>query len=177
MEGTIGSLGPGDPPARPLEETEVDLKIVQDLLALMQQGELTELHVVQGETEIRLSRQNEGANPQVVYAAPQGAAAPAAAPATAPAAAPVAAAPAAPAEPEGELFRSPMVGTYYSKPDPDSPSYVSVGDSVSDDSVLCILEAMKVFNEIKAEMSGTIVEILVKDGEAVEYDQPMFRIK
>ena len=70
-----------------------------------------------------------------------------------------------------------MVGTYYSKPDPDSPAYVSVGDSVSDDSVLCILEAMKVFNEIKAEMSGTIVEILVKEGEAVEYDQPMFRIK
>ena len=154
----------------------MDLKIVQDLLALMQKGELTELHVVQGETEIRLSRQPEGGQAPVMYAA-----APGAAPAAAPA--PVAAAPAsAPAaavaeEPQGEFFRSPMVGTYYSKPDPDSPSYVSVGDSVGAESVLCILEAMKVFNEIQAEFSGTVLEILVKDGEAVEYDQPMFRIQ
>lgn len=150
----------------------MDLKIVQDLLALMQKGELTELHVVQGETEIRLSRQPEGGPAPVVYAAP-----PAAAPAlVAPAAAAVA--PAAVAEePQGEFFRSPMVGTYYSKPDPESPGYVAVGDSVGAESVLCILEAMKVFNEIKAEFSGTVLEILVKDGEAVEYDQPMFRIQ
>lgn len=147
----------------------MDLKIVQDLLALMQKGELTELHVVQGETEIRLSRQPEGGPAPVVYAA---------APAAMPAAAPVPT-PAAPVaeEPQGEMFRSPMVGTYYSKPDPDSPGYVKVGDSVGGESVLCILEAMKVFNEIKAEFSGTILEILVKDGEAVEYDQPLFRIQ
>ena len=151
----------------------MDLKIVQDLLALMQEGELTELHIVDGETEIRLSRQAEGGQAPVVYAA-----APSAAPVAAPAVA-AAAAPTTPAveEPQGELFRSPMVGTYYSKPDPDSPGYVAVGDSVGGETVLCILEAMKVFNEIKAEISGTILEILVKDGEAVEYDQPLFRIQ
>ena len=137
----------------------MDLKIVEDLLALMQKGELTELHVVQGDTEIRLARQ-----PVAVVAAPG------AIPAVA------AAAEAVPVEPAGELFRSPMVGTFYAKPDPDSAVYVSVGDVVEGDSVLCIIEAMKVFNEIKAEFSGTILEALVKDGEAVEYDQPLFRI-
>ncbi|MDA0667546.1 MAG: acetyl-CoA carboxylase biotin carboxyl carrier protein [Planctomycetota bacterium] len=143
----------------------MDLKIVKDLLALMQEGELTELHVVQGETEIRLSRQPEVGPAPVVYAAAPNAVAPLA--------------PAAPItkEPQGELFRSPMVGTYYSKPDPDSPSYVAVGDSVGGETVLCIIEAMKVFNEIQAEFSGTILAILVKDGEAVEYDQPLFRIQ
>jgi len=149
----------------------VDLKIVQDLLALMQEGELTELHIVDGETEIRLSRQPEGGQAPVVYAQAPVAAAPA------PAAAPIAVAAPVAEQPQGEMFRSPMVGTYYSKPDPDSPGYVAVGDSVGGESVLCILEAMKVFNEIKAEFNGTILEILVKDGEAVEYDQPLFRIQ
>lgn len=149
----------------------MDLKIVQDLLALMQEGELTELHVVQGETEIRLSRQPEVGPVPVVYAAAPNAVAPAA-----PVAASVLAAPVV-EEPQGEHFRSPMVGTYYSKPDPDSPGYVAVGDSVGGETVLCIIEAMKVFNEIQAEFSGTILEVLVKDGEAVEYDQPLFRIQ
>lgn len=149
----------------------MDLKIVQDLLALMQEGELTELHIVDGETEIRLSRQPEGGQAPVVYAQAPVAAAPA------PAAAPIAVAAPVAEQPQGEMFRSPMVGTYYSKPDPDSPGYVAVGDSVGGESVLCILEAMKVFNEIKAEFNGTILEILVKDGEAVEYDQPLFRIQ
>ena len=150
----------------------MDLKIVQDLLALMQEGELTELHIVDGETEIRLSRQPESGPAPVAYA--QAPVAAALAPA---AAAPVAAVAPVAEEPPGEMFRSPMVGTYYSKPDPDSPGYVAVGDSVGGESVLCILEAMKVFNEIKAEFNGTILEILVKDGEAVEYDQPLFRIQ
>jgi acetyl-CoA carboxylase biotin carboxyl carrier protein len=153
----------------------VDLKIVEDLLALMQDGGLTELHYVQGETEIRLSRQQDHPAP-VVYTTPaQGApmaAAPAAAPATTPSAAK------APAvEEDAEYFRSPMVGTFYRKPNPESDNYVSAGDSVDGESVLCIIEAMKVFNEIKAEFSGNIVEALVKDGEAVEFDQPLFKIR
>ncbi len=172
MAGTIGALDQLAPPGRPRKESVVDLKIVEDLLALMQDGELTELHVIQGETEIRLSRQVPAGPPQVVYASPQ-AGTPAAPAPPATGETPVAAAP----EVEGELFRSPMVGTFYSKPDPDSEPYVSAGDAVAKDSVLCILEAMKVFNEIKAEFSGTILEVLVKDGEAVEYDQPLFRIR
>ena len=151
----------------------MDLKIVEDLLALMQEGELTELHVVQGETEIRLARQPEGGMQHVAYAPAVGAP-PVAAPAAAHVAPTEAPAPVV-EEPSGELFRSPMVGTFYSRPEPGADNYVSVGDAVGGESVLCILEAMKVFNEIKAEFNGTILEVLVKDGEAVEYDQPMFR--
>jgi acetyl-CoA carboxylase biotin carboxyl carrier protein len=150
----------------------LDLKLVEQLLALMDQGGLTELHVVDGDLEVRLSRRDESsAAPVVVGAAPAPMAAPVAAPA-APAEAPAP----APVE-EGTLFRSPMVGTFYARPNPDADAYVSVGDSFGDGTVLCILEAMKVFNEIKAETSGTVLEVLVQDGDAVEYDQPLFRYK
>lgn len=128
----------------------------------MDEGGLTELHYAQGETEVRLSRQNKV---PVVHSV----AAPAA---------PVAAAAPAPDVVEDDnalYFTSPMVGTYYSKPNPESDSYVKVGDSVSGDDVICILEAMKVFNEIHAEFSGTIVEVLVADGDTVEYGQNMFK--
>ena len=153
----------------------MDLKIVEDLLALMQEGGLTELHYVQGETEIRLSRQQDNPAP-VVYAAPAHGAPMAAAPA--PVAAAAAAAVEAPVvEDNAEYFRSPMVGTFYRKPSPDADAYVNANDSVDGESVLCLIEAMKVFNEIKAEFSGTILESLVKDGEAVEYDQPLFKIR
>ena len=152
----------------------MDLKIVEDLLALMQDGGLTELHYVQGETEIRLSRQQDNPAP-VVYATPAQGAPMAAAPAAA--AAPVAAVEAPAVEENVEYFRSPMVGTFYRRPNPESDNYVSAGDSVDGESVLCIIEAMKVFNEIKAEFSGGIVEALVKDGEAVEFDQPLFKIR
>jgi len=74
------------------------------------------------------------------------------------------------------FIKSPMVGTYYSKPDPDSDPFVAVGTNVSDSTVVCLVEAMKVFNEIKAERSGRIAEILVKDGDPVEYGQPLFRL-
>ncbi len=139
----------------------------------MDQGGLTELHVVDGDQEVRLSRRDESpAGPVVVGAAPAPMAAPVAAPAPAAAEAPAP----APVE-EGTLFRSPMVGTFYARPNPDADAYVSVGDSFGDGTVLCILEAMKVFNEIKAETSGTVLEVLVQDGDAVEYDQPLFRYK
>lgn len=155
----------------------MDLKIVEDLLALMQEGELTELHVVQGETEIRLARQPDGALQPVAYAAAAPAAAAPAAPAPATPQPATQAAPPAAEEPAGEVFRSPMVGTFYARPEPDADAYVNVGEVVGDDTVLCILEAMKVFNEIKAESSGTVLEVLVQDGDAVEYDQPLFRYK
>jgi acetyl-CoA carboxylase biotin carboxyl carrier protein len=150
----------------------VDLKIIEQLLALMDEGGLTELHYVHGETEVRLSRQPSAQAPQVVYAGAPAMAAPAAAPAATPAAAPA-------AEPidDADYFRSPMVGTFYRKANPESGNYVDPGDSFGEESVVCIIEAMKVFNEIKAECSGTVVEFLVEDGEAVEYDQPLFRIK
>jgi acetyl-CoA carboxylase biotin carboxyl carrier protein len=96
----------------------------------------------------------------------------------APAVAPVVGdAPAAPAEPQGEVFKSPMLGTYYTSSSPDSEPFCKPGDLVNPDTTLCIIEAMKVMNEIKAEQSFEILEILVKNGEPVEYGQPMFIIR
>ena len=98
----------------------------------------------------------------------------------APAAAPVKEeAPAAPVANDADLHKitSPMVGTFYQSPNPDSPAYVKVGDKVGDETIVCIVEAMKLFNEIEAEIKGEIVEILVKDGQLVEYGQPLFLVK
>jgi acetyl-CoA carboxylase biotin carboxyl carrier protein len=105
------------------------------------------------------------------------AAAPAYAPAPAAVAAPAAAASAPAPAADGEAITSPMVGTFYRKPGPDSPSFVSVGDAVSEGQTLCIIEAMKVMNEIKAEKSGTITAILVEDGTPVQFGDALFRIK
>ncbi len=101
---------------------------------------------------------------------------PAYAPAPAFASAPAAAAIAAPAEEKGHVVTSPFVGTFYRKPNPDSPNYVSMGDKIDKGQVLCIVEAMKLMNEIEADASGTITGILVEDGASVEYGQPLFRI-
>jgi len=98
----------------------------------------------------------------------------------APAAAPVKEeAPAAPVANDADLHKitSPMVGTFYQSPNPDSPAYVKVGDKVGDETIVCIVEAMKLFNEIEAEIKGEIVEVLVKDGQLVEYGQPLFLVK
>ncbi len=91
--------------------------------------------------------------------------------------APVAAKPAAPAVEAGKAIKSPLVGTFYKSPSPDAAAYVKVGDTVKPDTTLCILEAMKVMNEVKAEVSGVITEILCDNGQPVEYDQPLFRYR
>lgn len=116
--------------------------------------------------------------PKAVAAAPvvEQKATPAATPA--PAAAPaVEAAPAAAANEELHKITSPMVGTFYQAPNPDSPAYVKVGDKVGEETIVCIVEAMKLFNEIEAEIKGEIVEVLVKDGQLVEFGQPLFLVK
>ena len=84
---------------------------------------------------------------------------------------------AAPPKGEGVAIESPMVGTFYGSPDPESPPFINVGDKVTPDTVVCIVEAMKVFSEIKAECSGTVTEISVNNGDAVEYGQVLFRVK
>ena len=118
---------------------------------------------------------------QPMVAAPMAAApAPVAAPAAAPAATAVAESPAAPEASADEglvAIESPMVGTFYSSPSPDKPAFVKVGDSVTSDSVICLVEAMKIFNEIKAETSGTIEKLLVSSGDPVEFGQPLFMIR
>lgn len=153
--------------------TFMDLKEIKQIVDLMKRSGLTEFSIEEKDLKLRLCRETEKS---FVTAAP----APVqVAPAPAPAAAGASAA--APAEkkaaPAGPVIKSPMVGTFYRAPSPDSKSFVDVGSVVKADSPVCIIEAMKVMNEIQAEIAGTIAEILVENGEAVEYGQPLFRLK
>ncbi|MFJ8460872.1 acetyl-CoA carboxylase biotin carboxyl carrier protein [Lysinibacillus xylanilyticus] len=118
----------------------------------------------------------EVAAPVVQQSAPAAPVAPVAAPAKAEEAPATAAAPAN-NDPSLHKIVSPMVGTFYQSPSPDLPAYVKVGDKVGNETIVCIVEAMKLFNEIEAEVQGEIVEVLVKDGELVEYGQPLFLVK
>lgn len=152
-----------------------NLDKLKELIELMEKHDLTDVHLRHGGEQWRLRR-----GPQVVAAAPAAPAAyaaPAAAPAPpAPSAVPEAAAPAAPASNLLEI-KSPIVGTFYSSPTPDDPAFVSVGSKVAADSVVCIVEAMKVMNQITADVSGTIEEILVGNGDPVESGQVLLRVK
>ena len=158
------------------EET-MDIRHIKNLVELMVENDLSQLEIQEGETHILLKR---GATPTANTAPPVTTAVPASAP-PAPAV-PAAAATNPPgsnvAAPETqELFiRSPMVGTFYLTPDPESPPFVKIGDVVQPETVVCLVEAMKVFNEIKAEVSGRLTKALVKNAEAVEYDQPLFAV-
>ncbi len=151
----------------------IDIKKLKQLVALMADNDLTEIDLEDEGEKIRLKR-GSGGQVQVVPQPQPVAPDPAAAN---PTAAPAPAAEAAPTEPDGPTIDSPMVGTFYVSPSPDADAFVAVGSKVTPDTVVCIVEAMKVFNEIKAETSGTIEEILVENGSAVEFGQPLFRIK
>ncbi len=151
----------------------MDIKDIKQLVRLMVENDLGELEIADGESKVHLKR-GTGVAP-VVTVAPAVQHAVAAAPAAAAAAA-AAAAPEPPAENLIEI-KSPMVGTFYSAPSPDSETFVTVGSAVTDNSAVCIIEAMKVMNEIKAECSGTIREICVKNAQPVEYGQVLFRVK
>ncbi|TWT97822.1 Acetyl-CoA biotin carboxyl carrier [Botrimarina colliarenosi] len=149
-----------------------DVRRVRRLVALMNEHDLSEIDLRQGEQRVRLRRGGD----QPVFAATPAMAAPAPAPvqAAAPAAPAAASAPAAPA---GKTINCPMVGTFYLSSSPDSAPFVKIGDQVGADTTVCIIEAMKVFNEIPAETSGKITAILVENGAPVEFGQPMFRIE
>ncbi len=150
----------------------MDIRKVKKLIELLEESNINELEITEGEESVRISR---GAT---VVAAPAPVA-PAAVAAPAPvAAAPAAAAPAAAAVEEltGHVVRSPMVGTFYGSPAPGSPVFVEPGKAVKVGDVLCILEAMKMMNQIEADKAGTIGAVLVEDGEPIEYDQPLFTI-
>ena len=138
----------------------------------MERSEIAELEFEEEGLKLRLSRKGNDAPAQIIQAAP----AAAAAVVSAAAPAPTAEAPAA--EEEGiSLIKSPMVGTFYSSPSPDSAAFVDVGSKVKADTVVCIIEAMKVMNEIQSEIGGTITEMLVENGDAVEYGQPLYKVK
>jgi len=150
-----------------------DVRKIRRFVELMKEHELNELELQQGETRIQLRRSAGEVAEVVAPAAPAPAAPPPAAP-VAPAETPPASEAADPAHITQII--SPMVGTFYSSPDPESPPYVKVGDHVGADTTVCIIEAMKVFNQIPAEVSGKIVTALVDNGEPVEYGQPLFKV-
>jgi acetyl-CoA carboxylase biotin carboxyl carrier protein len=143
----------------------------------MKKSDLSEFEIQDQEFKLRIKRDLPG---RALAAAP----APVAAPAPIAAPAPAAAAPAAPApvaapaaDPSIKLVTSPMVGTFYATPSPENPPFVTVGSPIKADSVVCIIEAMKVMNEIQSEIAGTVVECLVANGTSVEFGQPLFRVK
>lgn len=146
----------------------MDMKEIKYLIKLMVNNDLTELEIVEGENKIELKR--GAGNTPVVVAAPAGT--------------PLAAAPAVQAEPPAEPvddglidIKSPMVGTFYTAASPDSGNFVEMGSALSAETVVCIVEAMKVMNEIKAECSGTIAEVCVGNVQPVEFGQVLFRVK
>lgn len=152
----------------------MDLRKLKTLIDLVAESDIAELEVTEGESKVRILKSSAAPQNQVVMMQPQ-AAQQQYAPAPQ-AAAPVAAAIAAPAEPQGHIVKSPMVGTFYRCSAPGTPAYVEVGSSVKEGDTLCLIEAMKLMNEIDADMSGVIKQILVENGQPVEFGQPLFVI-
>ena len=151
----------------------MDIRKVKKLIELLDESGIAEIEITEGEDSVRISRHSPHL-PAAQMAAPVAYAAAPAAPAAADAA--PAAAPAAEPEEEGYAVTTPMVGTYYSSPSPGSPQFVQVGDQVNEGDILCIVEAMKMMNQIEAEVSGTIKSIRVQNGDPVEYGQILFVI-
>ena len=151
----------------------MDIRKVKKLIELLEESGIAEIEIKEGEESVRISRQSQAAPAMVAAPAPM-----------APPPVPVAAAPAAEtpaAEPaaeaiEGHAIKSPMVGTFYRAPSPGASPFVEVGQTVSAGDTLCIIEAMKLLNQIEADKAGTIKAILVENGQPVEYDQPLFII-
>ncbi|HEX3997980.1 MAG TPA: acetyl-CoA carboxylase biotin carboxyl carrier protein [Pirellulales bacterium] len=150
-----------------------DVKKVRRLVEMMEQHDLAEIDLRQGDQRIRLRR---GGEVQLAPAAHYSPLPPAAVPqsTTTPGAPPAGGA--APADADLKVITSPMVGTFYAAPSPESPPFVKVGDHIGPETVVCILEAMKVHNQIQAEIAGRVAAVLVENGQPVEYGQPLFKI-
>lgn len=148
----------------------MDIRKVKKLIELLEESDINEIEIKEGEESVRISRASSAmmmaAAAPVMQAAPVAAVAAVAAPA---------AVPSAPAV-TGHVVASPMVGTFYRCPSPGAPAFSEVGQTVKEGDVICIIEAMKMMNQIEADKSGTITAILVEDGEAVEFDQPLVTI-
>lgn len=152
----------------------MDIRKVKKLIELLEDSGIDELEIREGEDSVRICRHSApvAAAPSVTPAPPV--AAPPPAITSADSSAPAAPAPAS--APAGHVVNSPMVGTFYRSPSPDAPAFVEVGQTVAVGDVLCIVEAMKMMNQIEADKAGTIGAIMVQDGEPVEFDQPMITI-
>lgn len=160
----------------------MDLKLVKNLLNLISESEVNEVSIEEGDFKLKVKKTSDAPSPQLQYQMPaqqqqQPAPAQAAQPAEQPSAAGSEAAASEEKQPDGEVVKSPIVGTFYEASSPDSDAFVKVGDKVKKGDTLCIIEAMKIMNEIDAEFSGTVEKILVNDGQPVEFDQPLYIIK
>jgi acetyl-CoA carboxylase biotin carboxyl carrier protein len=154
----------------------MDIRKVKKLIELLEESGIAEIEIQEGEESVRISRHSTLAQPQVMHAAPMHAAPMQAAPA------PAAAAPAQEAAPaqdtvSGHQVKSPMVGTFYRAPAPGAKNFVEVGDKVSAGDTLCIIEAMKMMNQIEADKSGVIKAVVADDAQPVEFDEPLFIIE
>ena len=151
----------------------MDLRKLKTLIDLVSDSNVSELEITEAEGKVRIVKSMGVAAPVLVQQAPAVAAV-----AAAPVAAPVAAeAPAAPVAPAGHAVKSPMVGTFYRSSSPGAAPFVQIGSVVKEGDTLCIIEAMKILNEIEADKSGTVTKILCENGQAVEYGQPLFIIE
>ncbi|MCF7355301.1 acetyl-CoA carboxylase biotin carboxyl carrier protein [Vibrio sp. CK2-1] len=152
----------------------MDIRKIKKLIELVEESGIAELEISEGEESVRINRYSNQAAPAapVQYAAAPAPAAPAAAPAVSEPAAPVA----APVE-TGHKVLSPMVGTFYRSPSPEAKSFIEIGQSVQEGQTLCIVEAMKMMNQIEADKTGVVKAILVEDGQPVEFDQPLVVIE
>ncbi len=152
----------------------MDLRKLKTLIDLVAESDIAELEVTEGESKVRIVKSSAMPQGQMVMMQPQGMQQQYSAPnhAPAPAAAPVAVV----AEPTGHVVKSPMVGTFYRSSAPGSPAFVEVGSTIKEGDTLCIIEAMKLLNEIDSEVSGVVTKILVENGQPVEFGQPLFVI-
>lgn len=157
---------------------QIDIHKIAKLIEIVSKSDVSEINLKQGEEELKITREKAVAQSvQTVIAAPVAAPAPVVAPA-APAATAPAAAPSAPAAPDAaKLMKSPMVGTFYRSASPTAAPFVEEGASVKEGDTLCIIEAMKMMNQIQADRSGVIKKILVENGSTVEFDQPLFEFE
>jgi acetyl-CoA carboxylase biotin carboxyl carrier protein len=149
----------------------MDLRKLKTLIELVETSGIAELEIQEGEERVRITRAGAQNQQAVMFHAPQPMAM-----AVAPVPAPAPAEPAAPAAPEGHVVKSPMVGTFYRSSSPGAKPFVEVGDTIQQGDALCIIEAMKLMNEIEADATGTIKAILAENGQAVEYGQSLFVI-
>lgn len=155
---------------------QLDINKIARLLKVVSESDIAEIEIKEGEEQIKITRATAAVAPvvQPVAVAP---AAPAVVAPVAPASAPAAAAPAPAAEETGHVMKSPMVGTFYRSANPEAPAFTEVGKTVKEGDTVCIIEAMKMMNQIAADKSGTIKKILVENGATVEFDQPLFIIE
>ncbi|MFJ9451013.1 MULTISPECIES: acetyl-CoA carboxylase biotin carboxyl carrier protein [unclassified Herbaspirillum] len=154
----------------------MDLRKLKTLIDLVAESDIEELEVTEGESKVRIVKSSATPQNQVVMMQPQAAYPQTLQAGAAPAAPVAAAAPVAPAAPEGHIVKSPMVGTFYRSSAPGAPAFVEVGKEVKEGETICIIEAMKLLNEIDADKAGVIKQILVENGQPVEFGQPLFVI-